>query len=206
MSGQMTELRSERLVDIRVIDAETGREVLSQASNSGAFVFCTSVDSFSKLVGSATKFKIRLRLTSASVSATDIDGREDLICTIGKTSNQTLAEQILWTGKQAVLNTIKYCVFDVLLTFALERKFQTLFDLFPRKFNRQTFHGLIFSPPGAKSSNLLLYSLYGKRCLFKSTGTRAMHLFLDALKIECVPRSDDIQVVSTTHKIHSVDC
>lgn len=142
-------------------------------------------DILSRNLQSNKKYNVNIHIVNNCVSKNIINS-QDTYCTIGKTSDQSLASQLILKSKEGIFKTINYCIFDVLLTFALERKCQTLFDIMPRKFNKMTCNDLLDSPSGVKSTTLLLYSLYGKTTLICSQGLTFLKYFQDALNVECV--------------------
>jgi hypothetical protein len=134
------------------------------------------------------KYNVDMRIIHCDTNCDTITVMTDqeLYCTIGKTSDQSIANQLIWNSKEGIFSTINYCIYDVLLTFALERKCQTLFDILSRKFNKMTCSDLLDAPAGVKSTVLLLYSLYGKTALICSQGLTFLKYFQDALNVECV--------------------
>ena len=198
LSGQTYQLVSGRLADINIISSS---DDISCKKTKDVFEMCNLIAK----IALPCLVRLTLKLDDGCCNIVE-DNNWPIYCTIGKTSDQTVCEQILWTNKTAILKTIKYCAFDVMLTFSIERKFQTLFDLFPRKFNRQTSHNLINTPPGVKSTNLLLYALYGKTCLIKSTRMMFKIYLLDALKIECVKAPPDVASQQYNNHIFNIPC
>jgi hypothetical protein len=83
------------------------------------------------------KFKLVFIIDRKFDARNDLsDARGSLFVSVGKTSDQTRSEQLLWKNTQNIIDTCTYCLIDVLLTISLELKFHTLFDIFSSNFFR----------------------------------------------------------------------
>ena len=123
-----------------------------------------------------------------------------LYCTVGKTSDQTLEQQLLWKTSENIVDTVTYCVVDVLLTVALERKVKTLFDILHANFLQQTPFSAMCSSAGNKSNNLLVSGMYNNTILSRSNHLGSQIHLDTSLSVEGVPVSG----VSSSDHIYKV--
>jgi hypothetical protein len=84
----------------------------------------------------AKKFKLLFEIDCFNNAILNIKDFEDMFVSVGKTSDQTRYNQLIWKTEQNIIDTCTYCLIDVLLTFSLELKFHTLYDIFSSVFFR----------------------------------------------------------------------
>jgi len=103
---------------------------------------------------------------------------------VGKTSNQTLEEQLLLKTDRNLIDTCLYCAIDVLLTFALEYVNKTLFDIQNAEFNLTCPFNVLSWTPARKSSFLLNMQLYKSTILVVLTNFTIADILKQSLEIE----------------------
>lgn len=85
---------------------------------------------------------------------------KDLYISVGKTSEQSLHQQMNWSCVEDVVNTVSYCCIDVVLTFHLETLFKLNMDLHGSEVMKLPPFNIFNTSAGRKSSFLVNYSLY----------------------------------------------
>lgn len=109
---------------------------------------------------------------------------------VGKTSNQTLEDQLLLKNDENLIDTCTYCTFDVILTFALEYVHKTLFDIQNIEFYLQCPFNVLSWTPARKASYLVNMKIYKSSLLIVLTNFKIAHILKESLEIEGIPDNE----------------
>lgn len=104
---------------------------------------------------------------------------------IGKTSTQTLLQQLNWTSENDLVETVLYCMFDSLLTLSLEKSFYTIVNFISMSEEQLTlFESLSKDPPEKASIVYLSYLDKHKVIKQKPESFQSLKSLIFAMKVE----------------------
>ena len=152
-SYQISEEEECRLVNIILIDSNTGLKIenfklnFKNISQARMDLYLKNISTFNILfqVEKTDNITNQLNFQNADFS---------YYVSVGKTSDQSRANQLLWKTEQNIIDTLIYCTIDVLLTAATELKFHTLFDIFSSNFFKICPFNVLSWTPARKSTFL----------------------------------------------------
>jgi hypothetical protein len=155
-SYQIDEEEECRLVNIIIVDSKTGQYIENLKLN---FKNIAQARMNLHLKG-IQSFNLIFQVENLKYQQIDQNQNSgfSFYVSVGKTTDQSRANQLLWKTEQNIIDTLIYCMIDVLLTIAIELKFHTLFDIFSSKFFKNCPFNVLSWRPARKSTFLATIS------------------------------------------------
>ena len=193
-SNQIINLYTTKLLSVNLIDSKSNQLIDFNVSN---YNFINSQKIEESLKNQSFFIELKLANLNDSFNLSEFDNElknnSVLYISVGKTSEQSIVDQLIWKKQQNIVDTVIYCLIDLILTFSLELNSKTLYDITNSNFFQICIHNVLSWSSGRKSSFMTNMKLFPNNVLVVYNDFKLAKIFNDSLEIEGVKNDSNIE-------------